>query len=80
MLLEKVRTALLADTLTAPGQATHVAAMFFFAMTKAIGCFAWTAFFWVSSSWPRLCDPFGMSKAPAMELRAMVSAGRIFIT
>ena len=80
MLFEKVRTALLADTLTAPGQATHVAVMSFFAITQAMGCFALVAFFWVSSSWARLCDPFGMSKAPAMEPRAIVSAKRFFIT
>lgn len=40
ILFENPRTALLADTLTAPGQSTHVAAIFFSAMIKAMGCFA----------------------------------------
>ena len=81
MLFEKPRTALLDVTLTVPGQSGQVAIPFFSVMTKAMGCFALAAFFFTSSSWARLWEPLGMSKAeaPVRRPRAAARARETFI-
>ena len=79
MFFEKERSALLADTLTAPVQSTQVAMASFSVMMKERACLCFRAFFWASSSWARLCDPFGMSKARRVLLRQKMRARMVFM-